>query len=571
MAKLIGFHLSMQSSGRSLLGLRSLYGGAYLLILIKNNKRLCWGEGMELGNFQGIGVGNNSAWGKTVVIARPKFPASTKSALAPAEETKRLREAIAVVSLQLEATANEVDDQSAEILRALQLMVQDSALLAEAEREILSGWTSETSIQKAMEVFTESLSGVPTFEDRIVDLQDLALRVVGVLSNTPWTLELPAVGPIVVVAEDLLPSETAQFTDAVVAVITSGGGPTSHTAIICRQKNIPALVAVKDALQIGDGVGIIVDAPNGTATLSDVPVELDAKQTTRIPKGQLLVPVRGNIGTIHDAKALAKTQASGVGLMRTEFMFLSRNAAPTISEQTELYVETLNAAPTGEFIFRTFDSASDKPLSFVERNRSEVLENQLQAIANAQEITGRNVSVMAPMLSSVSQVKEFEKKARATGIDTVGVMVETVDLAGAISELGGIVDFVSIGTNDLSRDLFQADRVNANFASLADPWQPDLLKMIQRIVSQATLVGITVGVCGEAAADPVLAIALVGLGVQSLSMAAPSVGQAIEYLSSVTMDEAKAVARSALSGKSVLEAKQLALAVLPNWPLDKLG
>ncbi len=519
---------------------------------------------MELGIFEGIGVGNNSAWGKTVVIARPKFPASTKSALDPAEETKRLREAIAVVSLQLEATAYSVDDQSAEILRALQLMVQDSALLAEAEREILSGWTSETSIQKAMEIFTESLSGIPTFEDRISDLEDLALRVVGVLSNTPWTLELPAVGPIVVVAEDLSPSETALFTDAVVAVITSGGGPTSHTAIICRQKNIPALVAVKDALQIGNGVGIIVDAAYGMATLSDVSVEFDAKQTIRIPKGSLLVPVRGNIGNVQDAKALAKTQASGVGLMRTEFMFLSRNTAPTISEQTELYVEILEAAPLGEFIFRTFDSASDKPLVFLEINPSEVLENQLQAISNSQKTVGRNVSVMAPMLSSLSEVRDFEKQARASGITNVGVMVETVALAGAISELEGVVDFVSIGTNDLSRDLFQADRANPNLASLTDPWQPDLLQMIQRIVSQATLAGIAAGVCGEAAADPLLAIVLAGLGVQSLSMAAPAVGQAIEYLSSVTMDEAKAVASSALQGKNVLEAKQLALAALPN-------
>lgn len=535
-----------------------------MLIRIKSNKRLCWGEAMELVNFEGIGVGNNSAWGKTVVIARPKFPASTKSALDPAEETKRLSEAIAVVALQLEATANSVDDQSAEILRALQLMVQDSALLAEAEREILSGWTSETSIQKAMEVFTESLSGVPTFEDRISDLEDLALRIVAVLSNTPWTIELPTVGPIVVVAENLSPSETAQLTDAVVAVITSGGGPTSHTAIICRQKNIPALVAVEGALQIGSGVGIMVDAASGTATLSDVPVECNSQRSLRIPKGPLLVPVRGNIGTIQDAKALAKTQASGVGLMRTEFMFLSRNAAPTISEQTELYVETLKAAPTGEFIFRTFDSASDKPLSFVERNRSEVLENQLQAIANAQEITERTVSVMAPMLSSISEVREFEKQARAFGITNVGVMVETVALAGAISELGEIVDFVSIGTNDLSRDLFQADRANPNFPSLGDPWQPDLLKLIQRILDEATLAGITVGVCGEAAADPLLAIVLAGLGVQSLSMAAPAVSQAIEYLSSVTMDEAKAVASSALQGKNVLEAKQLALAALPN-------
>ena len=514
--------------------------------------------------YKGIGVGNNAAWGRAFVLSKPKFTAESRSSLDPATELNRLKGALAAVSQQFEQSITESDSVSNEIIKALQSIVQDPALVIEAEKHLASGWDAETSIQKAMMSFTEALRGVPTFEDRVADLGDIALRVVAVLTNQTWTFEIPGTGPVVIVAEDLSPLETAQFTDAVVAVITSGGGPTSHTAIICRQKNIPALVAVEGALEIGNNAGVFVDAFEGTAKLSETPVTGKSRAAGRKRTSSLLVAIRGNIGNIQDAEVLAKTEANGVGLMRTELMFLSKTSAPSISEQTELYTSILKSSPKGEFIFRTFDSAKDKPLAFYDNNPREVLEGQLQGIADAQDLSGRSVSVMAPMLSTVQEVEDFVLLARSNGIARVGVMVETVALTEVIAELASIVDFVSIGTNDLSRDLFKVDREDPSSARLLDPWQPELLRAIKGIADDASKAGIEVGVCGEAASDPLLGIVIAGLGVQSLSMAAPAVSLAIDYLSSVTLEQAQVIAASALQGNTALEAKELALAALPN-------
>ena len=519
---------------------------------------------MEPKIYRGIGVGNNAAWGRAFVLSKPKFTAESKSSLDPATELNRLKGALAVVSEQFELSAVESDSVSTEIIKALQSIVQDPALVTEAEKHLDAGWDAETSIQKAMTSFTEALRGVPTFEDRVADLEDIALRVVAVLTNQTWTIELPKVGPVVIVAEDLSPLETSQFTDAVVAVITSGGGPTSHTAIICRQKNIPALVAVGGALEIGNNDGVFVDAFEGIAKFSETPITSETKQIRRQRTGPSLVSIKGNIGSIQDAEVLAKTEASGVGLMRTELLFLSRTSAPSISEQTDIYSSILKSSPKGQFIFRTFDSAKDKPLSFYDKNPSEVLEEQLQAVADAQDLSGRSVSVMAPMLSTVQDVEDFVELARSKGIARVGVMVETVALTEVIAELAGTVDFVSIGTNDLSRDLFKADREDSRFAGLLDPWQPELLRAIKGIADDASKAGVEVGVCGEAASDPLLGIVLAGLGVQSLSMAAPAVSQSVDYLSSVSLEKAQLIAASALQGNTALEAKELALAALPN-------
>lgn len=514
--------------------------------------------------YQGIGVGNNSAWGRAFVLSKPKFTAESKSSLDPATELNRLKGALAAVSQQFEHSITESDSVSNEIIKALQSMAQDPALVTEAEKHLAAGWDAETSIQKAMKSFTEALRGVPTFEDRVADLGDIALRVVAVLTNQTWNIELPGTGPVVIVAEDLSPLETARFTDAVVAVITSGGGPTSHTAIICRQKNIPALVAVDGALEIGNNVGVFVDAFEGVAKLSETPVTSEPKQIKRQRTNQLLVSIKVNIGSIQDAEVLAKTEASGVGLMRTEFLFLSRTSAPSISEQIGIYSSILKSSPKGEFIFRTFDSANDKPLAFYDNNPREVLEEQLQAISDAQNLSGRSVSVMAPMLSTVQEVEDFVVLARSKGIARVGVMVETVALTEVIAELAGTVDFVSIGTNDLSRDLFKVDREDPNSARLLDPWQPELLRAIKGIALDSSKSGIELGVCGEAASDPLLGIVLAGLGVQSLSMAAPAVSQSFDYLSSVSLEQARVVAAAALQGNTALEAKELALAALPN-------
>ena len=536
----------------------------------------------EQKSFTGIGVGDSSTWGIAYVLApRPKAPAEAKSSLGAEVESKRLQEAISFVVEQMRETAAKADETTADILNALLAMLEDPALVEEATVHIQDGWNAETSVQRAMNSFTELLAGDDLFGERVADLQDLSLRVVAKLTNQEWSMTLPKVGPVVVVAEDLSPAETAQFTDVVVGVITEGGGPTSHTAIICRQRNIPAIVAVSGALSIPNGEGIILDAFKGEATLSGKPANFDKQKTQRTRIGDAVAEVKGNVGSVQDAIALASTEASGVGLMRTELLFLSRSTAPSLEEQTELYSSVLKAAPAGEVIFRTLDAGSDKPLPYLgigkEENPSlgvrgyrintideDILKTQLRALALAQEKTGRAVSVMAPMIATVEEATGFANQARGFGIQTVGVMVETPSICVVLDQLEGIVDFVSIGTNDLSQYLFAADRQNSGVAKLLNPWQPALLKTIARICSDAESAGIKVGVCGEAAADPLLAVVLAGLGVKSVSMAAPAIAKSKEYLESITIKQAVAVAKAALTGKTALAAKELALAALPD-------
>jgi phosphotransferase system enzyme I (PtsI) len=532
--------------------------------------------------FSGIGVGESSAWGKTFVLApRPKVPAEAKSSLGQELEKERLVQAIAFVSNDLSATSLKADKTTAEILDALLTLVGDPALIEEAEVHLAQGWNAETSVIRAMNSFTDLLAGDDLFSERIADLKDLALQIVARLTGQDRSISLPNVGPIVVIAEDLSPAETALFTDAVVAVITSGGGPTSHTAIICRQRNIPALVAVKNATEISNDVGLVVDAGNGQAYLAASSPELNAKGLQRSRTGAAIAEVKGNVGSVQDAIALALTEASGIGLMRTELLFLGRSAAPSFEEQTELYSAVLDKAPLGEVIFRTLDAGSDKPLPYlgigIEENPSlgvrgyrinevdeSILDIQLKALYKAQTETGRSVSVMAPMIATVQEAKEFATMARSHGISTVGIMVETPSICVLLPELAGVVDFVSIGTNDLSQYLFAADRQNSKVANLLNPWQPALLKTIARACEDAKLAGIKIGVCGEAAADPLLAVVLAGLGVHSVSMASPAVKRVSDYLCSVSMEQAQAIAKAALTGSSPIEAKQLAMAQLPG-------
>lgn len=538
----------------------------------------------EIGNTQvysGIGVGDGSAWGKAFVLAaRPKALSDAKSSLGKEAEKQRLIEAISFVSQSLRVSASSAEETTAEIIGALLSLVEDPALIEEAQVHLADGWNAETSVTRAMNSFTELLAGDDLFAERIADLRDLALRVVAKLTGQDLSFTLPKVGPIVVIAEDLSPAETALFTDAVVGVITSGGGPTSHTAIICRQRNIPALVAVKNALEIPQGSGVVVDAFKGEAALAEEATGV-TESNRRFRTGSSIAEVKGNVGSVADAKALAGTEASGIGLMRTEMLFLSRSSAPTLKEQTELYAGVLRAAPAGEIIFRTLDAGSDKPLPYLgignEENPSlgvrgfrindvdaSILDTQLKALKQAEEETGRSVSVMAPMISTVEEAKEFAQMARAHGLSTVGVMVETPSICVLLPDLAGVVDFVSIGTNDLSQYLFAADRQNSAVARLLDPWQPGLLRTIARVCEDAKVASIKVGVCGEAGADPLLAVVLAGLGVHSVSMASPAVEKVMDYLCSVSIQQAKVVAQAALRGRTPLEAKELALAELPS-------
>ena len=529
----------------------------------------------------GIGVGDQIAWGKAFLLEPKPQPVPTaKSSLGAAVERQRLIAAIKEVADELRTLATDTDVVNAEILIALAVLIEDQALIDSAEEYLTAGYDAQTAVQKAMTGFSELLAGDAVFAERIADLQDLAFRIALRLAGIAWSPRVPSVGPIIVVADDLSPAETAQFTSAVVGVVTKFGGPTSHTAIVCRQRGIPAIVGVGQLIdQISLGQDLLIDAAESLIVLNaDQPqqhiVRTDLSDSQSQIQSEPIIEVLGNAGSTADAEALNQTRASGIGLFRTELLFLNRPVAPSLEEQAALYSRVLESAPGSKVIFRTLDVDSDKALPFISGRHSDlrgwrlhkaapqILQTQLAAISLAAKSTGKNAAVMAPMISTAHDAGEFAELAKLNGIGDVGVMVETPELASNIEQLAGLVDFVSIGTNDLSRYLFGVDRLASESAELLDGWQPKLLQAIKEITLSAKAISLRVSVCGEAAADPLFAVVLAGLGVDSVSMAGPAIARVAAQLSEISKEKAREVALAALAAADRKAARQLASAKL---------
>ena len=529
----------------------------------------------------GLGVGLNSAVGE-VFFVKPQAPLPewTKSSKSAADETAALKTAIANVAASLAALGERAGGTSAEIFEALTFLLEDEELFELAESHIDEGWSAAAAYGKAVDTFAELLGGDADFDERVKDLQDISKRVQADIAGIEMALELPEIGRLVLVGEDFSPADTAQFTKAVVGVITLKGGPTSHTAIICRSRAIPAVVSCGAAASLNNGDTVLVD-PVGDRVLFGGDETLATKAISFVAiNDEPLIPVRANIGTLADAEtASAKTDAVGVGLFRTELLYLNSKVVPTVEEQAAEYAAILAAAPQGPIVVRTIDAGSDKPVPFLlmphEENPAlgvrgfrliqdhrDFIEDQLKSLEIARVQTGREVWVMAPMIATVQEAKQFADLARSIGGYKVGIMVETPSIAALIDQLAGIVDFVSVGTNDLSQYLFAADRMNANLGALSNHWQPGLIRTLARIADGANRGGFSVGVCGESASDPAFAVVLAGLGINSVSVSVSQVGAVRASLSALDLAKAKEVANAVLVATSPEEAKAAALDAL---------
>ena len=533
----------------------------------------------------GLGVGLNSATGEVHVFkGNPALPAFEKSNQSPEQELEILSGALKNVAdnldeLSQQANANG-DSTSAEIFEVLKFLLNDEELFELAQKNIAEGWSAAASYGKAVDSFASLISGDDDLDQRVSDLQDMSKRVQADIAGVEISFELPKIGRVVLVADDFSPIETAKFTDVVVGVITLKGGPTSHTAIICRSRGIPAVVSCGTAGLLSNGDTVLVD-PVGDRVLFGGDQSLATKAIEFIViNEQPLNPVRANIGTLADAQtAAAKTKADGVGLFRTELLYLNSRIVPSVKDQAAKYEAILNAAPEGPIVVRTIDAGSDKPVPFLfmphENNPAlgvrgyrmiqdhrNFIKDQLKSLEMARVKTGREVWVMAPMIATVQEAQEFVDLARSIGKYQVGIMVETPSIAAMVDHLTGIVDFISIGTNDLSQYLFAADRMNPNLGALSNHWQPALIRTIARIASGAVRGGFSVGVCGESASDPAFAVVLAGLGVDSVSVSVSQVGAVRESLSAMDLAKAKEVANRVLMATSPEEAKATALAAL---------
>ncbi len=522
---------------------------------------------------RGIGIGRDAATGEVYRWKRAEgVEEHRRSEADQAVETQALIDGLAAGVATVRAQAAEADADTAAILEALVMMFEDDELVSMASTHIEQGWDAATGLYRALDELGDMMGDDADFLSRVDDLRGIARTIGARLRGIEVSHAMPSDQDWVVVADDLTPLDTSQFGSNVVGVVTELGGPTSHTAIICRSRGIPAVVSCQGALDLTDGSMLLVD-PVGDRVVVDADMSQATQPISFLARSDdPLITVRANIGSLADATAAAATDARGVGLFRTEVMYLERSEKPSRHQQAEEYAEVFRGAPAGKIIVRTIDAGSDKPVPFLPNGEEEnpalgvrgfrlghahpeFQADQLAAIAEAINATGRSVAVMAPMISTVTEAEEFQSLAKDAGLTEVGIMIETPAIVPMISDLAGIVDFLSIGTNDLSQYLFAADRMHPAMGVFVDPWQPGLLRTVKAITDAAEPVSLPVGVCGESAADPALAIVLAGLGVSSVSVAAGAVESVREALQSVTNDTAEHVARNTLEATSPGEAK----------------
>jgi phosphotransferase system enzyme I (PtsI) len=378
----------------------------------------------------------------------------------------------------------------------------------------------------------------------------------------------------------------------VLGILTEAGGPTSHTAILAAQLGIPAVVRVAGLADLEDGTVVGIDGSLGEVLVSpgDAEVTMLAERSRRrsaalagpggagVTRDGHHVALLANIGTAADAERAAAGDVEGSGLFRTEFLFLDRATAPTLAEQTSVYTAVLRAFGDRRVVVRTLDAGADKPLAFAnlgpEENpalgrrglrlsqvREDLLRTQLDALAAAHHATSAGVQVMAPMVSTVEEAEWFAVRVRAAGLPAVGIMIETPAAALRAEQLLSVVDFASIGTNDLAQYTMAADRLQGEFVGLLSPWQPAVLQLVRAACDGGRVTGRHVGICGEAAGDPLLALVLTGVGASSLSMASSRVATVRAALRLHDHDTCRRMATAAVSARTASDGRAAVLAM----------
>ena len=493
--------------------------------------------------------------------------------------------------------ADKATDAAAEVLTASAGLARDKGLRGAVSKRLAAGDGLIDSVRGAVEQFVGIFTGMGgLMAERATDLLDIERRVVAHLVGEPEPgVPTPDV-PSVLVAEDLAPSDTAGLDPrVVVALVTERGGSTSHTAIIARQLGITCVVGVAGAHEIASGTHLLVDGAVGSVEIDPDPDDAARRvQASREERAALEAwtgpaatadgtPIKllANVADGESARAAAEGPVQGVGLFRTELCFLSSSEEPSVEEQAEIYAQVLAAFGGDEYVVvRTLDAGSDKPIAFATLPGEEnpalgvrglrlsfdnpgLLDRQLDGIKLAADRTGTETWVMAPMVATVAEAADFAEKVRARGLKP-GVMVEIPSAAILAHQMLEVVDFLSIGTNDLTQYAMAADRMATDLAHLTDPWQPAVLHLIAITAEAGRQSGKPVGICGEAAADPMLATALIGMGITSLSMAARAVRPVGAQLSRVSMDTCEAAAEAALAARDPHAARAAVREVLTS-------
>ena len=545
-------------------------------------------------SLQGIGVSPGVAVGDVhrivhIDVTQP-VPGTAASVLA----------ALDAVATDLEHRAENIDLDIAKDVLSAQAMIARDPSLEEALSQILQADTQYNDVRPAIE---EAFSGFRNallslggyFAERVEDLDEIAHRTVLKLSGLEAE-DVALTKPSIVIAQDLTPADTAALDlNYALALVVEKGGPTSHTAIVARGLGIPAIVGCAGALELASDLTVLVDGREGVVIPSPSAQEVTQRQEHeaslraraesvtgpgRLADGTA-VALMGNAGNENDALSAAAAQAEGIGLFRTELLFLDRQTEPSVDDQVQMYRAVFDALGERKVIVRTLDAGSDKPVPFLNavteenpalgvrgwrltRIANDVLERQLEAIGIAASQTSADVWVMAPMIDTPQEAAEFASRARAHGISHVGVMIETPAAALLADKVLAEVDFASLGTNDLTQYVMAADRLDSRLSDLTSSWHPAVLRAISQAASAANELGKPIGVCGESAANPQLAAVLLGLGVTSLSMAPSAIAEVRGYLAGLDLSACHRAAHAAINASSGEEAREQVTQILGN-------
>jgi phosphoenolpyruvate-protein phosphotransferase len=527
-----------------------------------------------------------------------------------AVEQRRLLDALAVAAAELEELARETTERAGAdiggIFEAQAIFARDPGIVDPAIAAIRGGATAEEAIDRVAAEQADVLAGVDDayFRERAADLRDVGRRVLDRLAGRSQPeLHHRDGTPAILAAPDVDPSQVAGIRPGLVAGLALGGGaPNGHAAIVARALGVPLVLGLGSALDVGlDGRSVAIDGSAGRlvvdpdsedlASLSVARAEAsrDGVMPSRSPATPLPLGIRieANVGSVAEAEQAAEVGADGIGLVRTEVMFLGRTIAPGVNEQRALYRRILDAMADRPVVFRTLDVGGDKPAGFepgdAEANpalgvrgirlglrRPALLETQLRALLEA--AAGRRLSVLIPMVSTVEEVRATRAAldsataaAHAAGAETaaevrLGAMIEVPAAALIADVLATEVDFFSIGTNDLVQYTIAADRTNAGLADLATPDHPAVLRLIGMVCRAAQRLDRPVGVCGEAAANPLMAALFAGLGVTELSVAPRSVEAIRAAVATFDPDAVRGLALEALDAPTATRVREIASA-----------
>lgn len=529
----------------------------------------------------------------TVVWYQPdaQLPEPPEDGVDHTEELDRFSEARSAAREELERererTAERVGDDEAAVFDAHVQFLDDPQIEDGVEAAVEEGLSAEHAVRRAFADPIEQFEGMEgRMSERADDLRDVRDRLVRLLTGGERANLATLPEGTVVLAERLTPSDTAQLDpDRIAGFATVTGGRTSHAAIFARSLALPAVVGVGAELNdVEDGATVVVDGdggelvvnPDSSGRAAEGGRETDVRHDAVATEDEKEIEVAANVGRPGELEAAVAQGADGVGLYRTEFLFLDRDGPPSEDEQYEAITGALATFPDGRVVVRTLDVGGDKPIPYLDQPEEEnpflgqrgirrslgpdgdLFETQLRALLRAGASESGDLSVMFPLVATVEELDaalervdsvaaDLEDEGVDYAIPELGVMIETPGAVFTADELAERVDFLSIGTNDLAQYVMAAARENGRVADLRDPLHPPVLRAIRKSVEAAHANDAWIGVCGEMAGNPALTELLVGLGLDELSMSAVTIPDVKANVSKTTTEAARELANRVLT------------------------